>query len=265
MSIEGQQIRTQHIGGDNFLRDVRRARVIDLAGTPVTLAVDQMSRSLIQHTPAALGVLNTPTAAQFVGANKYDRLGPFVGAGTDFFLRAIGFATTLTAAAGVTIVGGNVVTAGNIAHFLVRLDNVTAGAEAVTITNLCCLSGGQLSLAGTTFGCPINAATAGWPTALTLPITLTAALMLEGFIQTTGTDNITTDTAANIIAALPPGANTPGCFMDVVIFPAAGTGTLVAGTGVTINGTAAFGATATWRFAVTGAASVVALRLSIET
>lgn len=264
MSIEGQHVRTQQIGGANFLRDARRARVIDLAGTPITLGIDQVSRSLIQVTPGAAGVVNTPTAAQFVAANKYD-FGPFVGAGTDFFLRAVGDDITLTAAAGVTIVGPAVVNAGNLAHFLIRLDNVTAGAEAVTITNLCCLASGQLTLRGAIFGAPITPATAGWPTPLTLPIVLTSDLMREGFIQTTGTDTLTTDTAVNIIASLPPDLQSEGSFVDVVVYPAAGTATLTAGTGVTINGTAAFSTTATWRFAVTSPTTVIALRLSVET
>lgn len=92
--------------------------------------------------------------------------------------------------------------------------------------------------------------------------TLTAAAILGGFVRQvpTAARTVTTDTAANIDAALTNA--TPGDVIEVVVFNNSGGAnaiTLAAGTGVTLKpaspATIAQNKTATMRFVKTGAAA----------
>ena len=86
-------------------------------------------------TPSAARALTTPTAAQIVGGLTAPQVGQF----WDILLvNKAAFTVTLTAGAGVTLVGAGTVGSAIPAiiasqRFRVRLDNVTGGAEAVTI------------------------------------------------------------------------------------------------------------------------------------
>lgn len=78
---------------------------------------------------------NTPTAALIVAAVA----GAAVGQTFDLIIHNISAAAntlTLVAGTGVTIKGTATIAQSNVRCFQVRLDNVTAGAEAVTFWNL---------------------------------------------------------------------------------------------------------------------------------
>ena len=138
MSAEASFIPTESLK----VRDTRpalsssRGRVSVITGAAVTLDISQMSRNLILHGPlGAPGTLTTPTATQIIRSRSFD-FGPFVGAGSDFFIRPNGDSTTLVAGAGVTIVGTATVLDSTTRHFMFRIDNVLT--PAVTMYDLGC-------------------------------------------------------------------------------------------------------------------------------
>lgn len=138
MSIEASQIPTESLR----VRDTRpapsasRGRVATITDTSATLAIADLSRTLILHGPlGAAGTLTTPSAADIVGARYLD-FGPFPGSGSDFFVRPSGDTTTLTPGVGVTIVGNPVTLADRTRHYMFRID--TVNPAAVTVYELGC-------------------------------------------------------------------------------------------------------------------------------
>ena len=77
--------------------------------------------------------LTTPTAAELVAALP----GALVGTSVEHtFVAAGGYDIVLAVGAGVTLLGGDTVTADTSGKFRVRLTNVTSGAEAAQLQRL---------------------------------------------------------------------------------------------------------------------------------
>ena len=100
----------------------------DAAATPT--ATQMIDSSIFTMTPGAGRNFTTPTAAQLTAACK----GAQVGTWFDFTIISLAaFAVTVVAGSGVTLVGQMASANNASATFRVRFDNVTGGAEAVTV------------------------------------------------------------------------------------------------------------------------------------
>ncbi len=116
-----------------------KVTTISIAGTTKTMTVSALLGGMLIYDPTGgVCALTTPTAAQIVAA-----LGKAAvkGAVFKFYLRHAGETTaediTLTAGVGITLSPTVQKVAGDeILSTLVRLDNVTADSEAVTIYSL---------------------------------------------------------------------------------------------------------------------------------
>lgn len=147
-------------------------------------------------------------------------------------------------------------------------DALRVGVQGNTTARLLVEADGGLRKEKSVMRAP-SAALAGIPTRITAdPAPATAATLLGGYIRgstAAGVFNITTDTAVNIIAAM-PGTAAVGDWFDLVIdeLPggAANAITLVGGVGVTVVGTATVtNVSGRFRFVMTAAATMDAVRI----
>ena len=134
MAIPGKQVSNLPLRFRNPLRPSPHARVIQYGDANVALAPSDLDRSLANLTITAARTVTSPSAANIVAASFRS----FVGAGSDFFVRANGAVATFVPGAGVTVVGNTTLGDGRTQHYLLRITSISAGAEAATIYDLGC-------------------------------------------------------------------------------------------------------------------------------
>ncbi len=192
-----------------------------LADAPVTLTNAQMQNGLFTITPTVARILTTDSATNILAANPTWAAGSFY----EFTItNTAAFDVTVAAASGVTVVGSAIVN-NTVGTWRVQW----ASSSTVTVTR--------------------NATTA---------VTLTGAQLFNGLFTITPptTQTLTTDTALNIIAAMPGyvvGSNTSVTIVNNSAFDvtlAAGAGVTIAGKAVTNNGSG------TWRVRIDSASAV---------
>lgn len=160
----------------------------------------------------------TDTAAAIIAA----RTGAQSGAGWYLYIKnTVAFAETITAGTGVTLAGQTIIPPNSMGVFLVKLTSATA----ITVTGLAMVPLSTSPLLASTALTTVGAGT------------ITGSGIAGGVTNRTGSTAAftdTTDTAANIIAAL-PNANVGQSFLYTYYNNTLGLATITGGTGVTVT------------------------------